>query len=464
MSAVLVALRLLLAAVLALAACAKLADRDGARRAARDLGLPARLAGPAGALLPLVETAVAAALVPAQTARVAALASAGLLAAFTVAIAAALARGRRPDCGCFGRLHAKQIGPGAIARNGGLLLLAAAVAAQPAPAVDRGAPAVLAAVAAVACQAVLIAVLLRRYGGALRRIDELEARAPARPTLEVGAGAPSFPALPQLLRRRRPVLLAFVDSGCAACRELAPKLEGWQRELTDRLTVQLVEDRQVAGRFGVESMPSAVLLDATGRVARPLVVGARAIETLVAELAPSEEPAPGRAAAAATAAALAVGLAAASATHAAPTRRLRVRQEPDPELQAIAATLKAGGAELAAAAQRSRQAVRAQAAAVSAKQRRAKRAAAARAIAAERGRVLALREKIDGLPASGAAARNVQVAASAGLSLLAQSLQKRARALTAPARSSRRLLHEAEQELLQSLARLANAGRILEAS
>lgn len=141
-----------------------------------------------------------------------------------------------------------------------------------------------------------------------------------------------------------------------------------------------------------------------------------------------------------------------------------MRQEPDPELQAIAATLKAGGAELAAAAQRSRQAVRAQAAAVSAKQRRAKRAAAARAIAAERGRVLALREKIDGLPASGAAARNVQVAASAGLSLLAQSLQKRARALTAPARSSRRLLHEAEQELLQSLARLANAGRILEAS
>ena len=51
--------RIVLAAVFALAAVTKLADLDGARRAARDFGVPERLAPAVGTLLPVAELAVA---------------------------------------------------------------------------------------------------------------------------------------------------------------------------------------------------------------------------------------------------------------------------------------------------------------------------------------------------------------------------------------------------------------------
>ena len=60
--------RLLLALVFAAAGAAKLADREGSRRAIVDFGVPAALAAPLGLLLPLAELAVAATLLPASTA------------------------------------------------------------------------------------------------------------------------------------------------------------------------------------------------------------------------------------------------------------------------------------------------------------------------------------------------------------------------------------------------------------
>src|SRR5262245_61520725 len=60
--------RLVLIAVFALSGGAKLADLDGARRAARDLGVPARLAGVVGVALPIVELTAVGLLVFAATA------------------------------------------------------------------------------------------------------------------------------------------------------------------------------------------------------------------------------------------------------------------------------------------------------------------------------------------------------------------------------------------------------------
>jgi Methylamine utilisation protein MauE/Family of unknown function (DUF6065) len=59
---------LLLASVFVVAGAAKLADREGSRRALADFGVPTTLATPLGVLLPLAELAVAAALIPAATA------------------------------------------------------------------------------------------------------------------------------------------------------------------------------------------------------------------------------------------------------------------------------------------------------------------------------------------------------------------------------------------------------------
>src|SRR5690242_5000346 len=128
--AILLTARLLLAAVLAAAGAAKLADPAGSRKAVTEFGLPARLARPLAVLLPPAELAAAAALLPAATAWWGVLGALALLLAFTAGIAANLAQGRKPDCHCFGQLHSEPVGWTTLARAGALAALAAFVAWQ----------------------------------------------------------------------------------------------------------------------------------------------------------------------------------------------------------------------------------------------------------------------------------------------------------------------------------------------
>jgi uncharacterized membrane protein YphA (DoxX/SURF4 family) len=116
--------RLLLALVFAVAGLAKLADRDGSRQAMIDFGLPAALATPLALLLPLVEVAVALALVPAWSAWWAAVGALTLLLLFVLGISVNLVRGRKPECHCFGQLHSAPAGWKTLTRNGALALVA----------------------------------------------------------------------------------------------------------------------------------------------------------------------------------------------------------------------------------------------------------------------------------------------------------------------------------------------------
>src|SRR3712207_1671392 len=124
MNIALLVARLLLALVFAVAGAAKLADREGSRRAIVDFGMPSALAAPLGLLLPLGELVVAAALLPASTAWWGALGALGLLSVFVVGISINLARGRTPDCHCFGQLHSAPAGWKTLARNGALAAVA----------------------------------------------------------------------------------------------------------------------------------------------------------------------------------------------------------------------------------------------------------------------------------------------------------------------------------------------------
>src|SRR5919107_3979977 len=119
--------RLLLAGIFLVAGVAKLADRTGSRQAVIDFGLPGALAAPLGILLPLAELAVAAALIPTSTAWWGALGALALLLLFVAGIGANLARGRKPDCRCFGQLHSAPAGWSTLARNAVLAALAAFV-------------------------------------------------------------------------------------------------------------------------------------------------------------------------------------------------------------------------------------------------------------------------------------------------------------------------------------------------
>ncbi len=319
-----VAIRLLLAAVFATAAVAKTAG-PGAM-ALSSFGIPRRLVRPLSIALPAVELAVAAALLPASTARYGALAAAGLLAAFTGAVAYQLARGRRPTCSCFGRLHSKPIGPWTLVRNLALLGLAtmAMVRDPGASAVTWLSDPVFAAIGGlstlVVAQAALLVLVLRRHGQVLARLDGVDAdEEPAG--LPVGSEAPEFEltdlggelvTLAALRAGDLPVILLFSDPACGPCTTLLPEVGRWQQRWAGELTLAVVsnasldqnrasaaehdlslvlsqEKHEVSLAYGALGTPMAILVDADGRVASPVAAGEAAIAELVAQVVSTQE-------------------------------------------------------------------------------------------------------------------------------------------------------------------------------
>src|SRR5438874_1902727 len=127
MNLVLLCARLLLAAVFLVASLAKLADLAGSRQGLGDFGVPAWLAAPLGVLLPLAELAAAVALIPTVSVWWGALGALLLLLAFVAGISYNLARGRTPDCHCFGQLHSAPAGWPTLARNAVLAAVAGIV-------------------------------------------------------------------------------------------------------------------------------------------------------------------------------------------------------------------------------------------------------------------------------------------------------------------------------------------------
>jgi uncharacterized membrane protein YphA (DoxX/SURF4 family) len=132
-----VAGRLLLAGVLLWAGGAKLGDLGASVRAVNAYHLlPYELARVVGSALPFVEVALGLLLLVGLATRVAAAATAGLLAVFVAGIASAWARGLRIDCGCFGGGGelAEGVRPSygwEIVRDLALLAVAVALAVRP---------------------------------------------------------------------------------------------------------------------------------------------------------------------------------------------------------------------------------------------------------------------------------------------------------------------------------------------
>ena len=333
--------RLLLASVFVVAGAAKLADRNGSRQAIINFGVPTALATPLGTVLPLAELAVAVALVPAATAWWGAVGALGLLLLFVVGIGVNLARGRQPDCHCFGQLHSAPAGPKTLARNGALAAVAAFVVWQGR---DGAGPSALGwmgeltaaqlialilglvALALLAGQWWFLLHLLRQNGRLLVRVEALEARlgvdaaAPsgngAQPAagLPVGSQAPPFSleglhgetlTLGSLRSSGKPVMLIFTDPNCGPCTAMLPEIGRWQEEYADKLVVSLVsrgkpeenrakmgehglsrvllqKDWEVSEAYRVGGTPSAVLVRPDGTIGSAVVGGAEAIGSLVA--------------------------------------------------------------------------------------------------------------------------------------------------------------------------------------
>jgi methylamine dehydrogenase accessory protein MauD len=330
--------RLLLAVVFAVAGAGKLADRPGSRRAVTEFGVPTLLATPLGVLLPLTELAVAVTLIPASTAWWGAVGALVLLLLFVVGIGANLARGRKPDCHCFGQLHSEPAGWKTLARNGVLAAVAGFVVwrgygAGAGPSAlgwlgdlstvqAAGLVVGLAVFGAMAAQWWLLLHLLRQNGRILLRVRALEWGAPspngvADPPpagLPVGETAPDFElaglrgetlTLGSLLAREKPAMLLFTDPDCGPCTAMLPEIRRWQKEHAEDLTISLVsrgtveenrakatehglrgvflqEDWEVSEAYGVEGTPSAVLIRSDGTIGSPVFEGEEGLGTLLA--------------------------------------------------------------------------------------------------------------------------------------------------------------------------------------
>ena len=300
MSAALLVGAVILAVVFATAGVTKLFDLEGSRRAVAAFGVPQRLAPGLGTLLPLAELATAALLIVGAAygggaLLAGALSALALLAIFCAGIALSLARGRAPDCHCFGQLHSAPASGRTLVRNGALLTVAAFVASggDPTPTAAAGIAAAL-------------TLVPRRRSGPMR------SEPPAPEGLPLGTRAPAFelPALDGpplslagLLQRGRPMLLVFTDPDCGPCIALAPQVAAWQRDLAGDVTIAVIEngdrrsaapdehgrrdvllqrDGQVASAYRAEGTPSAVLVATDGRIASGVAPGGAAIEALLA--------------------------------------------------------------------------------------------------------------------------------------------------------------------------------------
>src|SRR5215204_6182192 len=284
MDALLLAARLILAAVFAVSGISKLFDLSGSQSAMRSFGVPERFTRAGGIALPIVEILIAALLIPVTTAKWGALLALILLVVFVAGISYSLSRGRKFDCHCFGQLTTSEIGTPTLIRNAVLAVLAALVAIS-GFANDNVGPAltevfqglstfewVMLAIgvillAALAGVAWLLVHLLGQNGRLLVRLDAIEAaledadielpddddedeeEEEEEEGLPFGAPAPAFSlsglygetmTLDALRAAEKPVLLLFTDPSCGPCNAMMGDVGKWQRDLSEKLTIAVV--------------------------------------------------------------------------------------------------------------------------------------------------------------------------------------------------------------------------------
>jgi thiol-disulfide isomerase/thioredoxin/uncharacterized membrane protein YphA (DoxX/SURF4 family) len=338
MDTVLLLTRTLLFGIFVLAGSAKVFDPAGSRKALREFGVPGILVPPAAVILPLAEVAIGILFLFPETSWFAAAAGGGLVLIFTAGIGWQMAAGRAPDCHCFGQLHSEPAGVKSLLRNSAIAALAfallfsgpAAQGPELASTSQGMAQALLLLFMALGVVAIAAGLrsLLKQQAAISKRLDLLELAAAGdqplnregttRPDdgLPIGAPLPPF-TLPdvsgriigsgELVSNGRPVLLFFVSPGCTPCGELLPEIDEWQREFAERVdfvfvssgdskenlkkfgsvegrTIVLQKHKEYSEILNAVWTPTALLVDANGRIASHPAAGDNAIRWLIERL------------------------------------------------------------------------------------------------------------------------------------------------------------------------------------
>lgn len=341
----LMACRIVLAVVFAVAGVSKLSAPIATREGLTDFGVPSRLVGLLAILLPATEILVAIGLLAPSTMVWGAVGAVGLLAAFSAGIALNLLAHNRPECHCFGNVHSAPIGPTSLFRNALLAALGGWVIWKGSDFRSKGQSLSLEAaelaglllgmtVLALASLLGWFVVYSFRHGGrlpiSLRFLEpivgptDLLDRTP-RP-LPAGSPAPNFALadlegdlvdLEDLRARGRPVVLLFVDPLCPRCDAILRRISAGRGHYQDSATIAVITRRgveenrakatwvgleprqfllqhhdEVLDAYRVRRTPGAVVVAPDGRIAGDPALGPDAIWRLLARTA--RKPAPVR--------------------------------------------------------------------------------------------------------------------------------------------------------------------------
>lgn len=334
--------RLFLACVFGLAGFAKLTDLAGSRKAAGDFGVPEPLTGFVAAALPVVEIAIAVSLVFNYSSWYGAIGAAVLLTLFVAGMVYQMARGNAPDCHCFGQIHSEPVGLSSVIRNVVFLVPASVIISNGRNDqgmgivdIDRGSLQLILVVATVLLLVIAIDYLRRvsaKQEEIVRRLDILELVASSSGQVErehagsphdglpIGAIVPEFDIFDvdgdrrttsSLLSENMPVLFLFVSTTCAPCKALLPKFESWRAALSGKVKIVLFSSgtfdenierfggdiihslyigngREFAEAVGAKWTPSALYVDANGKIASHIAAGDTAIMDLVNDIETAE--------------------------------------------------------------------------------------------------------------------------------------------------------------------------------
>ena len=346
MELLLLIIRVTLAALLATAGFAKLADLKGAEKAANGFGLSGLLATVGPVVLSIAEIVIGLMLLFPSVSWYGAIGAAILLVVFIGMMSFQWYRGNAPDCHCFGQLHSEPVGLKSIIRNVIFLALAAVPILR-----GPGAQGLqLQSVNAEMMPTILGALAVIMLGGALlylrkivagqdelrRRLDVLEVISrdstavdhehASDPTLGLPIGSP----LPKLALRNmsgeslsssdlfidgQGVLFFFISPTCEPCQAMLPDCAEWSRALAGRVNTVFVTsgsekdnrgkfetlegsailldgERRFALSIGGRWTPTALYVDRDQRIASHVAAGDIAIEELVEKIKAAQLDAP----------------------------------------------------------------------------------------------------------------------------------------------------------------------------
>lgn len=335
MGEILLIIRLALFGIFVLAGIGKLMDLEGSEKAVKGFGVPDSLAKPIGVGLPVFEIVLALSFLFVTTSWFAAIGSVLLISVFLGGMIYQIAQGKAPDCHCFGQIHSEPVGKSSLLRNGGFAILALFLAIQGranqgASLADDNSGMTIVLILILVVLAVGVFYLKRIFdqqGELMRRIDlleviskdgqtvEREEAIPPTEGLAIGSPFPEFQlknldgttAISSDIFGAKPAIVFFVSPDCSPCKALYPEIREWQKELgekldfvfvssgdlkanrdkygeTDGIRVIVEEKRELAESVKAQWTPSALFVNADGRIGSYVSTGDSAIRLLVDDL------------------------------------------------------------------------------------------------------------------------------------------------------------------------------------